>query len=154
MKKILIPIDGSDYSEKAMETGREMASAMDADIVLLNVTPLSVYPMKNTPKFRKDLKFQYHDSEVSEDAETYLKECREKFGEMASRVDTVVLDGDPADMILKYLESHDIDLVVMGSHGLGASTLRQLFIGSVAGKVIHYACQPVVIVKCLAKCKA
>jgi len=147
MKKILIPIDGSDYSQRAMDTAKELAALMDSRIILLNVMPLYVYPLKKTPKFMKNLDFGYQESEVSKDAQAYLDESKESFGELADKVETVLMDGDPADVILKFIENQSVDLIVIGSHGIGASTLRQMFVGSVTSKILKYSAKPVLVVK-------
>jgi nucleotide-binding universal stress UspA family protein len=61
------------------------------------------------------------------------------------RVVTAVLDGHPAEELDKYAGSHDIDLVVIGSHG--RKGLDRLLIGSVADKVVRGAKVPVLIVR-------
>ena len=71
--------------------------------------------------------------------------------DMASRgvnedhIITAVLDGHPAEELDNYAGSHDIDLVVIGSHG--RKGLDRLLIGSVADKVIRGAKVPVLIVR-------
>jgi nucleotide-binding universal stress UspA family protein len=61
------------------------------------------------------------------------------------RIVTAVLDGHPAEELDNYAGSHDIDLVVIGSHG--RKGLDRLLIGSVADKVIRGAKVPVLIVR-------
>jgi nucleotide-binding universal stress UspA family protein len=61
------------------------------------------------------------------------------------RIVTTVLDGHPAEEIDKYAVSHDINLVVIGSHG--RKGLDRLLIGSVADKVVRGSKVPVLIVR-------
>ncbi len=50
-------------------------------------------------------------------------------------IDTILMDGDPADQILRCIEERDVDCVILGSRGLGE--LKGLFMGSVSHKVAH-----------------
>jgi len=61
------------------------------------------------------------------------------------RIVTAVLDGHPAEELDKYAGSHDVDLVVIGSHG--RKGLDRLLIGSVADKVVRGAKVPVLIIR-------
>ena len=61
------------------------------------------------------------------------------------RIVTTGLDGHPAEELDKYAGSHDIDLVIIGSHG--RKGLDRLLIGSVADKVVRGAKVPVLIVR-------
>jgi nucleotide-binding universal stress UspA family protein len=61
------------------------------------------------------------------------------------RTDPLVVDGDPANEILKAIDSERADLVVMGARGMG--TLERLFLGSTSQKVLHHAPCSVLIVR-------
>jgi nucleotide-binding universal stress UspA family protein len=61
------------------------------------------------------------------------------------RIITTVLDGHPAEELDTYAGSHDIDLIIIGSHG--RKGLDRLLIGSVADKVVRGAKVPVLIIR-------
>jgi nucleotide-binding universal stress UspA family protein len=61
------------------------------------------------------------------------------------RIVTTVLDGHPAEELDKYAGDHDIDLIIIGSHG--RKGLDRLLIGSVADKVVRGAKVPVLIIR-------
>jgi nucleotide-binding universal stress UspA family protein len=77
----------------------------------------------------------------------YLEDARNSVSDFTGEVETVLLYGDPAERIEDYLDEHEIDMIVMGSHGIGVSMLQQLLIGSVTSKILKFATQPVLIVK-------
>ncbi|MOA44126.1 Stress response protein NhaX [compost metagenome] len=56
-----------------------------------------------------------------------------------------MLQGSPADVILKYAKSHDNDVIVIGSRGLG--TIREFVLGSVSHNVVQNAKIPVLVIK-------
>ena len=53
------------------------------------------------------------------------------------KANTVIRNGDPARVIIEYAEQHDIDMIVIGSRGLG--DLKGMLLGSVSHKVAHLA---------------
>lgn len=71
---------------------------------------------------------------LEEAAKKVLDSAKESCKILGNNVSAVKLEGNPADMIIEYVEANkDIDLVVMGSHGL--SGIKRFFVGSVTNKV-------------------
>ncbi|SCP96508.1 universal stress protein [Anaerobium acetethylicum] len=145
MIKILIPMDTSEYAERALEKGKAIADLLDSRIVLLNVIshtfPFVSQDYVDYTQFDNTLV-----RKIRENAEAYLEKQKESFGEHADKVETIILDGSPADRILEYLDANEVDLIIMGSQGLGSRTKR-LLMGSVTSKVLHYAKQPILVIK-------
>jgi nucleotide-binding universal stress UspA family protein len=139
MKKILVPIDGSVLSQKAVIESQKMAEAFKADLIFLSVASGSTPPEKeNANKVIKEgLEMQEYVSKFKSNAQMYLEDARNSVSDFTGEVETVLLYGDPAE----------IDMIVMGSHGIGVSMLQQLLIGSVTSKILKFATQPVLIVK-------
>jgi len=79
-------------------------------------------------------------------AEDLLVQSREAFGTMKDRVESVILQGSVADEIIEYINTSDVDFVVMGSHGIGSGIHRNL-LGSVTNKVLHYGEKPILVVR-------
>ncbi len=68
------------------------------------------------------------------------------FGDLADKVSVVSIQGDVTQSIVDYAHTNGIDLVIMGSHGLGAIRDR-LLTGSVTTRVLHHIQIPVLVVK-------
>ena len=146
MKTILIPVDGSDFARKAIEMGKEIAKAFDSKVVLLNAVHVTrtIYAMGHNIAPIDNINQIYEDS--LKNSLELLRASKESFGELSSRVSTVSLEGDPADVIIHYLKTNDFDLVIMGSHGMGA-VMTRLLVGSVTTKVLHHTDTPVLVVQ-------
>jgi len=144
MKKILIPIDGSEYSQRAMEKGKELAEAFGSSIVLLNVVyiPMPVYTYEGE-RGKNMIQLAQNAQNSSEEL---LKSAKEFFGGMADKVEIVSTEGDIATSIIEFVKKNDIDFLVMGSHGLGA-VMHRMLVGSVTTKVLHHIDVPVLVVK-------
>ena len=70
----------------------------------------------------------------------------EKLGKEAGvKIEPVFLKGIPADKILEYAEENNIDLIVMGTHGL--TGMKRFLIGSVAEKVVRHSRVPVMVIR-------
>lgn len=80
-----------------------------------------------------------------EEGEKSLAEAVKLLESARLKFSTVVLVGDPAQMIVAEAERDGCDLIYMGTRGLGAVT--NLFLGSVATKVLHLSKVPVILVK-------
>lgn len=147
-KKILVPHDGSKYSEKAAEEAIELARLSGAKLVFVNSTvlPSLIYTYQEAANAAINEAAQELVDFSSEVASNILgdlvAQCKKK-GVDASFVHKV---GDPAEVILAVAKAQGADLIVMGSKGLsGLSKLRAL--GSVARKVSETAHCPVMIIR-------
>ena len=143
MGRILVPTDGSECSAAAMAKARELAGFYGSGIVLINV-----YDM---PYLNSYFDFQHHERELNvheqlkRDSEKILEKGKELFGDMGDRIETLSVEGNPAEKIIEYVESNDdIELVVMGSHGMGG--FRRFFLGSVTHKVAVSINKPILII--------
>jgi len=145
MKTILVPVDGSTFSTSAVQEAKKIAAAFGSKIVILAVARYESYYSANPVGIQIDK--QDLIEQEKETAEKNLARAQGLLGDLSGNSETVLMYGDPATQILNYLDDHEIDLVVMGSQGMGASALRRLFIGSVTYKILHNAIQPVLVVK-------
>ncbi len=148
MKNILIPIDGSVYSNKALELGREIAREFDSSITVLNAihVAMPVIAMSHSA-VAIDNAFEKAELEKArEHSYELLQAAKDSFGDMADKVEMICIEGDAVKSIVNYANANGIDLLIMGSHGLGA-VLERLLVGSVTTKVLHQAEQPVLVVK-------
>ncbi|RLI56223.1 MAG: universal stress protein [Candidatus Thorarchaeota archaeon] len=140
VKSILVAVDGSAYSEKAVRYACAMGPALHAEIVLLHVVPMMV---SATP---------YHDT-VSDQPFLALQQVGEDILSRAKRIATdlgcevvdLVSNGDPASRIIEIASERGVDLIIMGSRGV--SGLKRLFTGSISDKVSKQAPCPVMIVR-------
>ena len=139
-RTILLAVDGSTYSEKAVELTRRMAAALgDDEVVVVHVTELlparfQVYPGLD----------QEHDREAIELADRYVADLAE--AGIKARVELRSAQyGGVARILTNLAEDLDAGLIVMGSHGRG--DLTALLLGSIAHKVLHLSRRPVLIAR-------
>lgn len=155
IRKVLVPVDGSDYSVRAVEFASDIAARFGASITFVQV--LSKLPARKVlTDYLSRLEAEQEPNEAEIDS---IRDALAKSGEVeaegvlaqakqiaASRgvpgVTAEILDGDPAIEILGF--AADFDLIVMGRRGLGG--LRGLLMGSVTQKVSSMAVCPVVTV--------
>ncbi|XP_024924825.1 universal stress protein PHOS34 isoform X1 [Ziziphus jujuba] len=74
-----------------------------------------------------------------------LEMCKAKAKAKLVKAETLILDGDPKDMICQASEQMNVDLLVLGSRGLGK--IKRAFLGSVSDYCAHHASCPILIVK-------
>ena len=131
--RILVPIDFSPPSEAALARGRELADTFDAELHLLHIA--------ENPFLRAVVS----DSQSLEEAPRRWLQDRLTDGERRRGAVTVVEQSDePADAILRYAKSANVDLIVMGTNG--RTGLARLALGSVTEAVVRKAPCPVLTV--------
>jgi universal stress protein A len=133
---ILCPVDFSDASRKALNYAHEFALGMGASITLLHIIDIPIDAMMGNMQFEESL-----ETAVQEDLDAFRKTL---FAE-GLKVEKLIEYGNPADKILERASLHDVNLIIMGSHG--KKWLSRLILGSVAEAVVRKACCPVLIVK-------
>ncbi len=139
LKNLVVALDGSKSSEKALATAIELGKALSASLTLVSVAPLHALPAGTATAMPI-----IHDAEVKVHTEL-LQKLHDQVALAGLPVSTVLLDGFIAEEILRYLEQHPADLLIMGARGLSAG--QRLFLGSVSDAVVHHAKLPVLIVR-------
>lgn len=141
IKKILVPLDGSQLAENALPYAEEMARKFEAQLVLIQVLQPKVMMAEFEPGFFNDAIKQEHDS-----AKIYLHNLKDRIGFFHIPVEVEVLDGGAvADTIIDYANETETDLIVMNTHG--RSGFSRWVYGSVANKVLQHAHCPVFLVR-------
>lgn len=140
MRKILIPIDGSPQSLRAVHHVLDLArERTDVEVHVLNVQP----PLPTAASDfinRQDVQ-AFH----REEGETALREARGLLDRAGIRYEAHVAVGDSAEAIVDYATTRKCDQIVMGSRGL--SPLPSLLLGSTTTKVLHLVHLPVTVVR-------
>ena len=138
ISKILVPLDGSDLAEAALETAIDLLTEQPtATLVLLRAAeaPTSAGPDRSEEKSR-----------AVHEAECYLNGVVAGLREGGiTRVKTSVWYGPAAPTIVEAAEIEKIDLIVMSSHGRGG--VGRLIFGSVAESVLHGTRTPILLVR-------
>jgi len=140
-RTILVPVDFSDHSARAVETARELAKAFEAKLLLLHcyqVSPGAVSPYGIVLP-------EGFDREVREAAARRLEEWRDKAAADGVNVEACLSSTFPSMGITDAAGEQKADLIVMGTRGL--SGLKHVLLGSVAERVLRTAPCPVLTVK-------
>ncbi len=136
--KILAAVDGSDNSLRAVENAMAIAERFDATLILVHAYP-------HTSDLRGYADFAKLVARRKRAGQAIIDGVRERLGEAPCTIEETLLEGPESDAILRVAESQAVDLIVMGTRGLGA--LKGVLLGSVSRKVIHYAACSVLVVK-------
>lgn len=139
MSKILVPVDGSASSDKAVRYAISLAEGKNQEIILLNVQPS--YNTPNVQRFVSDEQIRSVQEESSKEILDHTLEITNSF---TVPVHTIVRIGDPGKEICAEAEESSVDSIVMGYRGLGA--FKRAIMGSVATHVLHETPCPVTIV--------
>jgi nucleotide-binding universal stress UspA family protein len=139
VKKILVPTDGSVHARKAIELASDVALQYDAMLYLLHVLSESKIPEEIFEYIRVE--------RVEEPPErVYLQKIgegiiaaaeREAKNKGLKKVQSAVVRGDPAEVIINFAREKGVDMIMLGSRGLGQ--IKGMFLGSVSSKVCHVA---------------
>lgn len=138
IKNILVPTDGSTHAKKAIDYASDLASKYGATVHLMHVISKSEIPEGLD---------RYMDVErIEEPREQVLKKIgdgiiksgvTEAKGKGMNNVKSSIVIGDPAEKIVEFAKDNGVDMIIMGSRGLGA--MKGILLGSVSSKVCHAA---------------
>ena len=136
IRKFLVGVDGSENGRAAVEWSAGMAAAVGAEVVAVHALGL----------------LEVLDRGVAEPSERHREEIRRRFEtEWCAPLDTagvdsrrLMRDGSPVPVVLAVAEEEDVDLIVVGSRGLGG--FPELLLGSTSTQVAQLSSRPVTIV--------
>ena len=134
-KKILCPVDFSDYSSLALRYATALSQENDAPLVICH----------SVPDLAKEMSY-LEGNHFETVREALVSNAQEKLDLFAGPVDAIkIIDqGTPAEMILQTVKRTGCDLIVMGTHG--HSGYERYFMGSVTNKILHKSTVPVLTV--------
>ncbi len=140
IRRILVPIDFSEFSYKSLDYANAFAAKSQSQVLLLHVVPLNYLETEA-------IAFDYSliEKQSTESCQARLEKLREHRMDPTLKVDIRVCIGRPVDEILNAAREFDADLIIMSTHGY--TGLKHAFLGSVTENVIRYAPCPVLTVR-------
>ncbi len=142
IKRILLPTDFSPYSAAATKYACEFATKFDAELHVLHTLEVHLSP---TPGFGMGLALPQYLRESKAAAEKALAGVLDPQWGAGRKVVRALVEGSPKVEIVRYARQHDVDLIVLATHG--RSGLAHVLIGSVAESVVRTAPCPVLTVR-------
>ena len=143
LRKILVPLDGSEWSFRAAKYAIKMAKMANAEIVCVH----AVVNLPYTAYAHAGVLIPRYIEEAKKEAQKWYDEVNiiaEKAGVKLS-TETILDVFSVADAIISYVEKNNIDLIIMGTKG--KTGLKKVLLGSVASGVISHAKCPVLVVR-------
>lgn len=147
ISRILLTLDGSRLAEQAIEPGLALIKAFGARATLLSVNePITISrKLKLQQKWQDSEEGRQLKQQRRDETERYLKDLIARYEEFDGQIAVEVIDGSPVDKILEYVELHDIDLIVMCTHG--RTGLRRWLYGSVTARVMRSTTRSMLIIR-------
>lgn len=137
-ERIAVPTDFSETAATAHALASEIGAFYDSKIDIVNVIDATVYAYAGYPLASLS-------SDLMNGAEEALNKVELPASARELEVNRFVLSGTPDQAIVEHTKHHNVDAIVIGTHGHGA--VARFFLGSVADKVIHAAECPIIVTK-------
>jgi nucleotide-binding universal stress UspA family protein len=139
LKRILVAVDGSAPSLKAVRMAAEVAQRFGARLTLVHVVPKLLLP----PDVY-GLTIAAVEKEHRAYADGVLDKAREVIDDPGLDVSSTVLFGAPAEAVAEEAAAPDVGMVVVGGSGHGA--VARVILGSVSDRLVHISPKPVLVV--------
>lgn len=138
-EKILIATDGSEYTKNAVDYGIDLARNTGAKLLTIYVVDTAAFA-----SIPMDAAWESMYGLLKQEGEEAIKYVTERAQTEGLEAEGNLIEGHPADEIIKYSENNSISVIVMGT--LGKSGLDRFLLGSVAEKVVRNSKIPVLVV--------
>lgn len=140
-QRILVPLDGSPLAEEVLPVAAQLARATSAALLLLRVVttyqnPVPMEPVSLVERSRKM---------VEAESQAYLERVRTYEHLDGIPIHIEAIPGIPAQSILQFAHAHQVDLIIMGSHG--ETGLKRWLLGSVAQQLVRHSTVPVLVLR-------
>jgi nucleotide-binding universal stress UspA family protein len=141
ISKILVPIDGSENSMRALSHGLFLSSNLKIKLTIIFVIEVPPFVYVQSQKVVNSVM-----ASLEKEAKDVLEEGRNQAKKHDVEPEILFLEGNNiASIIIEHGEKNNFDLIVIGSKGKGK--LKSSLLGSVSNKVIHHSKNPVYVVK-------
>jgi nucleotide-binding universal stress UspA family protein len=143
IKSILVPLDGSPFSEQALPWAACLAKATGAHLEMVRVhDPVPAWTIATEGAVAATAV----DQSIRDGEEQYLANCAARLEEGGfTGITRQLLDGDVVDQIAAHAEDNAFGLVVLATHGRGA--LSRLWLGSVSDALVRRLTVPVLLIR-------
>jgi nucleotide-binding universal stress UspA family protein len=138
-ENILLAVDGSEHAMNAAQVASSLANAMNSQTLRIVVAYDTIPVHIGDPYMQNAL-----NARISE-TEEILQQAVQVVWAVSAQIYTEMIEGNPAETIIKVARSRNTDLIIMGARGLGK--LSGLLLGSTSQKVLSLAPCPVLIVR-------
>ena len=140
--KILVPVDFSEHSERALDAAVSVARHFGAELLLFHCYPLPIPSLTGVPS---TVTPESYVEAIRSAALQRVVQWRDKARAQGVRAEAEIGAGAPASEIAALAETIGADLIVIGTRGLGG--LQNLLLGSVAERTVRIAPCPVLTVR-------
>ncbi len=142
--KILVPLDGSELAECSLEHVKRMASRGGvSEVILLRVVE-PIAPNDAVPWVQANYTISDIQRKRREEAKQYLEIAAENLIKSGVPARGEVIDGRAAESIIDYAREHQVDLILISSHG--RSGIARWALGSVADRVLRHSAIPTLLI--------
>jgi nucleotide-binding universal stress UspA family protein len=151
-KKIMIATDGSTCSMLAADKGIELARLSKGTVYAVYVMSTAYTTLIERDYVSSTGMNPYYESiyenmheamkKIGQQAVDYVKNLGESRG---TNMETVVLEGNPSEELIRYAEEEQMDVIIMGT--IGKKGLDRLLLGSVTGNLVRHSKVPVMVIR-------
>lgn len=138
-KRIILPVDGSESSKKAVGKCLYLAKRTNLLIIALYVIDLNIY----SKTLSSDQVSEQWKAILSNEGDSILKAIKKQAEEQDIDIKTRILEGSPSEEIIKTADKKD--LIILGTKG--KSAIDRILIGSVSENVLHHSKATVMLVR-------
>jgi nucleotide-binding universal stress UspA family protein len=138
--KILVPVDGSDISYRALDSALFLSERLRSKITAIHVIEKVPTVYIQSQKILDEI-LKTHKNE----SQKILDECSSIATKKGIAINTTLLEGNPASTILEFSQMEKYEVIIIGSRGMGH--FKELILGSVSSKILHHSLCPVLLIR-------
>jgi nucleotide-binding universal stress UspA family protein len=138
--KILVPVDGSDISYRALDSALFLSERLGSKITAIHVIEKVPTVYIQSQKILDEI-LETHKNE----SQKILDECSSIATKKGIAINTTLLEGNPASTILEFCQMEKYEVIIIGSRGMGH--FKELILGSVSSKILHHSLCPVLLIR-------
>ncbi len=152
-QKILVAVDGSEFSRRALNSAMELAERFGGSIALIHAYSATIPVVTSmdtmsgpsiTPPVSSEMAAKMAD-EAENRGKRILGEAEKLVKSRGISVESILVEGDAVREIMRVAQEKSVDLIVVGHRG--QSRLREVLLGSVSEGLSHRATCPVLIIR-------
>jgi nucleotide-binding universal stress UspA family protein len=138
--KILVPVDGSDISYRALDSALFFSERLGSKITAIHIIEKVPTVYIQSQKLLDEI-LETHKNE----SQKILDECSSIASKKRITINTILLEGNPASTILEFSQMEKYEVIIIGSRGMGH--FKELILGSVSSKILHHSLCPVLLIR-------